>query len=60
MDAATRLIGIDVPKWRFGLYPRGLAKRRSDDIAGGDADMAAAKAIRPNEPEQFAAYGVAP
>jgi hypothetical protein len=30
------------------------------DVAGGDADIAAAKAIRPNEPERFAAYGVRP
>jgi tetratricopeptide (TPR) repeat protein len=48
------------PQSPFGLYLRGLAKRMSDDIAGGDADIAAAKAIRPKEPEQFAAYGVRP
>jgi hypothetical protein len=32
----------------------------SHDVAGGDADIAAAKAIRPNEAEKFAAYGVRP
>jgi tetratricopeptide (TPR) repeat protein len=48
------------PQSPFGLYLRGLAKRMSHDIAGGNADIAAAKAIRPNEPEQFAAYGVRP
>jgi tetratricopeptide (TPR) repeat protein len=48
------------PQVPFGLYLRGLAKRMSHDVAGGDADIAAAKAIRPNEPEKFAAYGVRP
>jgi hypothetical protein len=30
------------------LYGRGLAKRRNGDATGGDADMAAAKALDPD------------
>ena len=41
-DAALR---ID-PKNAASLYQRGLARRQKGDVAGGDADMAAAKALQ--------------
>jgi tetratricopeptide (TPR) repeat protein len=40
------------------LYGRGVAKLRKGDIAGGNADMAAAKAIKPGIAEELARYGV--
>jgi tetratricopeptide (TPR) repeat protein len=42
------------------LYVRGLSKRMRHDIAGGDADIAAAKTLDPKVVEQYAAYGVRP
>ena len=36
------------------LYGRGIAKRRKGDLAGADADLAAAKAIRPGVAQEFA------
>ena len=35
------------PQYPFGLYLRGLAKRMSNEIAGGNADIDAAMALRP-------------
>jgi len=40
------------------LYGRGLARQKNGDAAGGDADIAAAKAIKPNIVDVFAGYGV--
>ncbi len=48
------------PQSPFSLYLRGRAKRMNHDSAGGDVDIAAATALRPSEPQQFAAYGVKP
>jgi tetratricopeptide (TPR) repeat protein len=48
------------PKAADSLYVRGLAKRRRHDIAGGDMDIAAAKAIDPSVSDRFAGYGVKP
>ncbi len=42
------------------LYLRGIAKRGAGDAAGGDADIAAAKAIDPKIAETYAGYGVTP
>ena len=42
----------------FTLFGRGIAKQRNGDTAGGDADMAAAKAIDASIAEKFANYGV--
>jgi tetratricopeptide (TPR) repeat protein len=53
-DAALK---ID-PKAAAALYGRGLARRQKGDAAGGEADMAAAKAILPDIAERFAGYGV--
>jgi tetratricopeptide (TPR) repeat protein len=55
-DAAEKL----VPKSAEVLYGRGLAKHRNGDTAGGDADIAAAKAIDPKIAETYASYGVTP
>jgi hypothetical protein len=38
----------------------GLAKLRKGDVAGSEADIAAAKAIRADIADEFARYGVAP
>jgi hypothetical protein len=39
----------------LALYGRGMAKRASDDAAGGDADLAAARARQPDVEARFAA-----
>jgi hypothetical protein len=36
-----------------GLYGRGLAKLKKGDAAGGNADIAAAKAIKPDIAEDW-------
>ena len=48
------------PKLASSLYGRGLAKLEKGDAAGGEADIAAAKAIQANIAEEFARYGVTP
>jgi len=48
------------PKQAGSLYGRGLAKLKKGDAAGGEADIAAAKAIRADIAEEFARYGVTP
>lgn len=42
------------PKHAPSLHGRGLARRQKGDLAGGDADIAAAKAIDPGVAELFA------
>lgn len=42
------------------LYMRGIAKLRSNDKPGGNADIAAAVALEPKIAEEFAAAGVKP
>jgi hypothetical protein len=46
------------PKLPGPLYGRGIAKVRKGDVAGGNADTAAAKDINAKIAEQFAAYNV--
>src|SRR5258707_1192219 len=53
-DAGLRL---DPPNKADFLYGRGLAKTKKGD-ASGDADIAAAKAIKPAIAEDFAKYGL--
>jgi hypothetical protein len=48
------------PKQAGSLYGRGLAKLTKSDRVGGEADIAAAKAIQADIAEEFARYGVAP
>ena len=52
-------LGI-APKAASTLYVRGLAKRRLGNAAGGDADLAAAKAIYPKVADAYARLGVTP
>ena len=40
------------------LYGRGIAKIRSGDAAGGEADISAAKAIQADIATVYAGYGV--
>jgi tetratricopeptide (TPR) repeat protein len=42
----------------YSMFGRGAARKRQGDVAGGDADMAAAKAKSPAIDEEFARYGV--
>jgi tetratricopeptide (TPR) repeat protein len=42
------------------LYPRGIAKRRIGDIAGGNADIAAAIALEPEAVGKWQKYGIKP
>ncbi|HEV2955355.1 MAG TPA: tetratricopeptide repeat protein [Xanthobacteraceae bacterium] len=46
------------PKRPGSLFGRGIVKRRMGDTAGGDADIAAAKSLRPQIVEEFARYGI--
>ena len=46
------------PKSASSLYGRGLAKLKKGDIADGNADVAAAKAIETTIVRDFARYGV--
>lgn len=53
-DAALR---ID-PRKACSPFGRGMARRRRGEQAGGDADIAAARAIRAGIAEEMARYGV--
>jgi len=44
------------PKLAISLYNRGLAKQKKGDSAGGDADIAAAKAIDPKIADKLTGY----
>jgi len=46
------------PKDQYALYIRGLAEQQSGNTPGGDADVAAAKAMDAGVGETFADYGV--
>jgi tetratricopeptide (TPR) repeat protein len=61
-DAITDYDAVikDVPKDPYSLFGRGVAKLKSGDRAGGDADIAAAVALQKGMREEFAAYGVMP
>ena len=42
----------------YSMFGRGAVRKRQGDVAGCDADMAAAKAKSPAIDEEFARYGV--
>lgn len=42
----------------YTLFGRGIARRKKGDLAGGDADIAAAKAIKIDIAEDFAKLGL--
>jgi tetratricopeptide (TPR) repeat protein len=46
------------PRLAGSLYGRGLAKRKKGDQAGGDADIAASRAIQADIADEFAKYGM--
>jgi tetratricopeptide (TPR) repeat protein len=46
------------PKDADSLYGRGMAKLKSGDKSGGEADIAAAKAIQPDIADVYADYGI--
>jgi len=48
------------PKLASSLYLRALAKRKSGDATGGEADRAAALSLDPSVADSFANYGVRP
>jgi tetratricopeptide (TPR) repeat protein len=53
-DAALKIN----PRIAASLYGRGIAKQRKGDSAGGDADVAAGKAMRASIADDFKRYGV--
>jgi hypothetical protein len=46
------------PRQASSLFGRGVAKLRSNNTAGGNDDIVAAKAISPNIAEEFKEYGL--
>jgi tetratricopeptide (TPR) repeat protein len=46
------------PKDAGSLYGRGMAKLKAGNIADGNADIAAAKAVEPDIADIYAGYGV--
>lgn len=44
----------------YSLYGRGIAKRMTDDVPGGDADIAAAAAINPHIADEMAKFDIRP
>jgi tetratricopeptide (TPR) repeat protein len=48
------------PKDPYSIFGRGVAKLKSGDVAGGNADMAAGAALQKGLREEFAAYGITP
>jgi len=57
IDDYSSALRLD-PKLASSLYGRGLAKLKKGDIADGNADVAAAKAIETTIVRDFARYGV--
>jgi hypothetical protein len=46
------------PKLVGSLYLRGLARQKRGDAAGGNDDIASAKAIEPDIAERYKRYGI--
>lgn len=53
-DRAIAIDGRNV----FTLYRRGTAKLKLGDVAGGEADIAAAKRVKPDVVEEFTRRGM--
>jgi tetratricopeptide (TPR) repeat protein len=49
---------LHIKKQASSLYGRGIAKKQTGDIAGGDSDIAAAKAIDPTIAAEFDRNGI--
>lgn len=50
----------DSPRDEGALFMRGVSRIKSSDLAGGNADIAAAKSISPKIADRYAEYGVTP
>lgn len=48
------------PDWQGALYLRGVVRRRKGDTKGGDADLAAARAIAPRIADDYDRWGIKP
>ena len=46
------------PKAAMPLFGRGVAKRLKGDAAGSEADIAAARAIKPNAEDEWRLFGL--
>jgi len=57
LAAYDAVLRIDARK-AVSLYGRAVVKRRKGDIAGSEADIATALAIRPNIADYMARYGL--
>jgi tetratricopeptide (TPR) repeat protein len=57
VEAYNAALGLD-PQHALSLYGRGLARVRIGETAGGNADRAAAAALKPDISRQFALYGL--
>ena len=63
LDAAITFFDADLrarPRTAWSLYGRGVAKRRKGDVAGGDADIAAARALSSTITAGMAHIGIRP
>jgi tetratricopeptide (TPR) repeat protein len=59
--AADYYVALDKkPAYASSLFMRGVIKRKAGDAAGGDADIAAAKALDAGIADEYAKYGVVP
>ncbi|WP_204312771.1 tetratricopeptide repeat protein, partial [Escherichia coli] len=54
LDAALEVS----PMQGASLYLRGVVRRRTGDIKGSDADLAAARLMWPRVDEDYARYGI--
>jgi tetratricopeptide (TPR) repeat protein len=59
LGAYNRALSL-APELPYALFGRGIVKQRQGDQAGGEADIAAAKALLPDIAEIFARFGVGP
>jgi Flp pilus assembly protein TadD len=59
LGAYNRALNL-APELPYALFGRGIAKQRQGDQAGGEEDIAAAKALLPDVAAIFMRYGVGP
>jgi tetratricopeptide (TPR) repeat protein len=57
LGAYNRALAL-APELPYALFGRGIVKQRNGDQQGGDADLAAAKALLPDVAEIFARFGI--
>jgi tetratricopeptide (TPR) repeat protein len=59
LGAYNRALNL-APELPYALFGRGIVKQRQGDQAGGEEDIAAAKALLPDIAEIFMRYGIGP